>query len=149
MASGPATSRSRDVNFSTVSGYVVEDPSMRLTHQGTVLCFIRVATQVTVGPRQYDEFYNVHAFGDLGQRAHETLRRGDRLVMFGRWHERAYKDEKSGMWRRFHNFIADDIAVSVMSRMTEWRMEREVGRQSVPAVAEKPAFDGHDQNDPY
>lgn len=148
MATGPLSSRSRDVNFATVSGNVTDDPSMRMTKQGQVLCFIRIANEVTVGSQTYLSYYNVHAFGSLGQRAFESLKQGDRVVMFGRWHERAYKDEKlGGAWRRFQNFVADDIAVSVMSRMSEWRL----GQRDVPspAVVEKPVFDGHDENDPY
>lgn len=147
MAVGPASGRSRDINFSTVSGFLVEDPALRYTGKGVPLCQFRIGCEVTVGSTTYSEWFNIHTFGELGQRCYEQLSSGDRIVMFGRWHERAYKDEQ-GKWHRYQNFIADEVAISVMNRMTEWRQQRDLhdrNRSELLDVAERPAYD-HGKN---
>lgn len=142
MTVGPANSRSRDINFATVTGHLSADPEFRYTGTGQPLCIIRFMNEVTVGPRTYTETYFAHAFGHLGLRAYEQLSTGDRIIMFGRWHERAY--EKNGKWHRSHNFICDEIAVSVVNRMADWFQQREQldrSRTDLLDAANKPAYD--------
>lgn len=74
----------------TVSGRVVADPEHRTTRSGMQFTTFRIASTVRRRNREGvfvdgpTSFYNVAAFRSLGMNSHESLRKGDPVVVHGR-----------------------------------------------------------------
>ena len=74
----------------TVAGRVVADPEHRTTRAGMQFTTFRLASTVRRRTREGvyvdgpTSFYNVSAFRSLGINTHETLRKGDPVVVHGR-----------------------------------------------------------------
>lgn len=74
----------------TVAGRVVADPEHRTTRAGMQFTTFRLASTVRRRTREGvyvdgpTSFYNVSAFRSLGMNTHETLRKGDPVVVHGR-----------------------------------------------------------------
>lgn len=90
-----------DIGDGAVSGNITHQPEIRYTPNGRAIATLRVAETV----RQWNEqtkrfedgatsFYDVLAWGDMGERAVECLGRGDRIAAVGRWQVQSWKDSE-------------------------------------------------------
>jgi single-strand DNA-binding protein len=103
----------------TVVGNVVEDPELRFTPSGAAVATFRVAST----PRHLDKATNTWTDGETtfltvtqwraaAENVAESLKRGHRVVVVGRLHQRSY-ETKDGVKRTVFEIQADEVALSL------------------------------------
>lgn len=82
----------------TIVGNVGRDPEVRFTAGGKSVTSFSVA--VSTGKKNADgswtdetDWFRVAAFGDMGERVSEQLRRGSRVLVLGRFKARTWTDK--------------------------------------------------------
>lgn len=99
----------------TIVGNLTADPELRFTATGAACCALTVA----VNPRTYDKaaaewkdgepaFHRVTAWRQLAENVAETLRKGDRVIVFGALSQRHWTDTE-GQARSAWNLTADAV----------------------------------------
>jgi len=123
----------RNINTITVSGNVTRDPELRFTPSGQGVCTFSVAVNRSWQNRQTQEweeqtsFFDVKAWGQLGQNISDTLTKGSRVVVSGRLEQRSWETDQ-GERRYAFEIVADDVAVSLLYATAEiHRNERRDG----------------------
>jgi single-strand DNA-binding protein len=103
----------------TIAGNLVEDPELRFTPAGQPVAKFRVAST----PRYLDKTTNEWKDGDslfltcnvwrqAAENAAETLRRGMRVIVYGRLRQRSY-ETKEGEKRTVYEVEVDDVGPSL------------------------------------
>lgn len=96
----------------TVIGNLTRDPELRYTTGGRAVASMGVASS-----RRYQRngeweeevsFFNVVAWGDLGEHVAQSLVKGNRVIVVGRWTQRSY-DDREGNKRSVIEVMADSI----------------------------------------
>ncbi|MFP5256633.1 MAG: single-stranded DNA-binding protein [Acidimicrobiia bacterium] len=114
----------RNINTITVSGNVTRDPEIRFTPSGQSVCSFSVAVNRSWQNRQTQEweeqtsFFDVKAWGQLGQNISDTVSKGSRVVVSGRLEQRSWETEQ-GEKRYAFEIVADDVAVSLLYATAE------------------------------
>ena len=135
----------------TFQGHLTGDPELRFTHSGRAVCNFSVANNPTYFDRERGEFVDkdpvfmqCNAWGDLGERIVESLRRGMRVWVEGRLGQRTY-ETKEGEKRTVMELTVDDagpslkFATAVVTKATKPATSRPAGReQQAPAAADDP-----------
>jgi single-strand DNA-binding protein len=109
----------RNINTITVSGNVTRDPELRFTPSGQGVCSFSVAVNRSWQNRQTQEweeqtsFFDVKAWGQLGQNISDTLSKGSRVVVSGRLEQRSWETDQ-GEKRYAFEIVADDVAASLL-----------------------------------
>lgn len=82
-------------NFSqiTITGHLGRDPEIREV-SGTTVCNFSVAVKTGYGDRAITTWYRVAAWGKLGERAQEHLRKGDAVTITGEHSLREWESDK-------------------------------------------------------
>jgi single-strand DNA-binding protein len=102
----------------TIVGNVTRDPELRYTPSGQAQCRIGVAVNRVWTDRQSNEkkeqtsFFNVTAWGSLGENAGESLVKGARVVVTGRLEQRSW-ETPDGEKKSTVEIIADEIGPSL------------------------------------
>lgn len=84
----------------TIHGHVAHNPEIRVTQNKTEMVVFRVG----VNPRRYDrqrdewvdgqtEWYSVLSFGNLGQNVSKSIRKGDPVIVHGRFRAPQWQPE--------------------------------------------------------
>lgn len=107
-------------DFTTlVTGNLVADPQLRIVASGAPVCSFRIG----VTPRHRDTssgqwvdgtsmFLSVSAWRALGENAHASLHKGDRVVVHGRIRQRAFTTqagEERVVWEVDADLVAPDL----------------------------------------
>ena len=112
-------------NSVTLVGNITRDPELRFTQGGRGVASFGLAVN-----RRYQQngewqeevsFFNVVAWGDLGENAAASLNKGNRIVVTGRLQQRSY-DTREGEKRSVTEVIADDLGPSL--RWAQAQVER-------------------------
>jgi single-strand DNA-binding protein len=102
----------------TIVGNVTRDPELRYTPSGQAQCRLGVAVNRVWTDRQSNEkkeqtsFFNVTAWGSLGENAGESLVKGARVVVTGRLEQRSW-ETPDGEKKSTVEIIADEIGPSL------------------------------------
>lgn len=87
----------------TLMGNLGGDPEMRYTPGGTSVTSFNVAVGISRKNKQTGEWddlgtnwYRVAVFGEQGERLADTLKKGDRVLVMGRFHAREYDRNDGG-----------------------------------------------------
>ena len=102
-----------------VAGNLGSDPEIRFTPSGKAVVTLSVATN----PRRYDKdtgqwetldtvWVRVIVWEDMAENVAECLRKGDRVLAFGRWQTREFED-REGEQRSITELIAEEIGPSL------------------------------------
>jgi single-strand DNA-binding protein len=103
-------------NSITVTGNLTRDPELRFTTGGRAVASFGLAVN-----RRYQQngdwkeevsFFNVVAWGDLGENIATSLTKGSRTIVTGRLQQRSYEDS-SGEKRSVVEIIADEAGPSL------------------------------------
>jgi single-strand DNA-binding protein len=108
----------------TAAGNLTEDPRLRFTGTGKPIASVRVA----VTPRQFDRdtggfvdgtttFVDGSVWGAQAERVVESLRRGDRVVVVGRWVTRVFTPDRGpneGRQLRRLEVMVEEIGPSLL-----------------------------------
>jgi len=117
----------------TVVGNLTREPELRFTTGGRANASFGLAVsrryQVNNEWQEQTSFFNVVAWGTLGENAAASLTKGTRVVVTGRLEQRSY-DTKEGEKRSVVEIVADEIGPSL--RWARAEVER-IERDAAPA----------------
>lgn len=103
-------------NTITLSGNVTRDPELRYTTGGKAVASFGLAVnrryQVGGEWQEQTSFFDVVAWGPLGENAAGSLTKGNRIVVSGRMDQRNWETE-AGDKRSKLELVADDIGASL------------------------------------
>ncbi len=96
-----------------VIGNVGRDPEMRYTPSGAALTEFSIATNrryTTAGGERREEtdWFNVTAFGRLGERVSQYVSKGSKLYVEGRFHSRSWEG-RDGVSRTSNEITANEV----------------------------------------
>lgn len=119
-------------NSVTVIGNITRDPELRFTPSGQARATFGLAVNRRWQNRQTQDweeqvsFFNVTAWGDLGDNASESLQKGARVIVTGRLEQRQWEQE--GQKRSKIEVVADEIGPSLRwANAVVTRNERRTG----------------------
>ncbi|WP_405166449.1 single-stranded DNA-binding protein [Nocardia sp. NBC_01499] len=138
--------------FITVVGNVTEDPEQRFTRGGKSVTTISVAQNTRIFDRQDNEwkdgdvvFMRCVIWEDMAENAVESLRRGMRVIVYGKLKQRTY-DTPEGEKRWVNELVVDSIgpdlryAVAKVAKLDRRAIDpRDSG--SVPHSSSQPGAD--------
>jgi single-strand DNA-binding protein len=120
-------------NSVTIVGNVTRDPELRFTNTGRGMANFGVAVNRRWQNRQsgeWDEqvsFFNVVAWGDMGENVASSLTKGSRVIVTGRLEQRSYETQQ-GEKRSVVEIVADEVGPSLRwANATIQRNERTGG----------------------
>jgi single-strand DNA-binding protein len=129
-------------NHVSISGNITRDPELRFTPTGQAIATFGVAVNRRWQNRQTNDweestsFFDVVAWGSLGENCAQSLSRGSRVVVSGRLEQRSWETQE-GDKRSKIEIIADDVAPSL--RWATVKIEKNERRS--PDGAPPPARD--------
>ena len=102
--------------YVTLVGFVAQDPQQRETKNGSRVTDLRVGAttrvqdRVTMQWRDGDtSYYNVSCWRRLGDHVRASLRKGDPVVIKGRFRARTFEDKATGLPRTAIDIVADTV----------------------------------------
>jgi single-strand DNA-binding protein len=120
-------------NTVTLVGNLTKDPELRYTTGGRGVASFGLAVnrrwQQNGEWQEQVSFFNVVAWGDLGENAAASLTKGSRCMVTGRLEQRSF-DTREGEKRNITEVIADDLGPSL--RWAQAQVER-ISRDSATA----------------
>ena len=103
-------------NTITLVGNITRDPELRFTQTGRGVASFGIAVnrryQVNDEWQEQTSFFNIVAWGTLGENAAASLNKGDRVIVFGRLEQRSWETQ-DGEKRSVVEVIADELGPSV------------------------------------
>jgi single-strand DNA-binding protein len=130
-------------NTVTLVGNITRDPELRYTTGGRGVASFGLAVnrryQVNGEWQEQTSFFNVVAWGTLGENAAASLNKGARVVVFGRLEQRSYETQE-GEKRNVFEVIADDLGPSL--RWAQAQVERTSRSSDSSGGAPAPAGGG-------
>lgn len=112
----------------TIVGNCTREPTLHYSPSGSAVASFGVAVnhRKKVGDKYEDDpsFFDVTCFGDLAENVGESIQKGTRVIVVGRWKQESW--EKDGEKRSKHVLIADEVAASVkFATVVVERVERQ------------------------
>jgi single-strand DNA-binding protein len=102
--------------YVTLVGFVAQDPKQRDIREGVRVTDLRVGAttrvqdRVTLQWRDGDtSYYNVSCWRRLGDHVRASLRKGDPVVIKGRFRSRTFDDKTTGQPRTVIDIVADTV----------------------------------------
>ena len=142
-------------NTITVVGNVTRDPELRFTPNGQAIATFGVAVnrryQSSGEWQESTSFFDVVAWGTLGENLAESLPKGSRVIVTGRLEQRSY-ETKEGEKRSRIEIIADEVGPSLRwATAAVTRNERREGQgpAAAPSRNYTPAPDYGDSEEPF
>ena len=102
----------------TIVGNITRDPELRYTGSGRSVTTFGVAVNRRWQNRQSGEweeqvsFFNVTAWGDLGENVAASVTKGSRVIVTGRLEQRSYETQQ-GEKRSVVEIVADEVGPSL------------------------------------
>lgn len=102
------------MNTITIIGNVGKDPELAYNSAGLPVCKFSVSTHYKRknGAEAETTWHNVVVFGDMAENCAESLAKGQRVVVIGRFEKRQF-EKKDGTTGYADNIVADDVAVNL------------------------------------
>ena len=125
----------------TIQGNVTREPEIRITGSGAPSCSLSVAVNRKVPSKngagfvESVSYFTVVAYQALATNACETLRKGLRVVVTGRFDQRVF-ETATGEKRTVYELVADDIGASL--RWATGEMKRSSGAVAMPVIFAPP-----------
>ena len=120
-------------NSVTLVGNATRDPELRYTTGGRGVASFGLAVnrryQQNGEWQEQTSFFNVTAWGELGENAAASLTKGSRIIVTGRLQQREY-ETREGEKRTIVEVIADELGPSL--RWAQAQVER-ISRDAAPA----------------
>jgi single-strand DNA-binding protein len=133
-------------NTVTVVGNCTKDPELRYTTSGRGVAAFGLAVnrryQQNGEWQEVTSFFNIVAWGDLGENTAASLTKGARVIVTGRLEQRSY-ETKDGETRSVTEIVADDIGPSL-----KWA-QASVERISRDSSESKPKPTYADDEEPF
>lgn len=104
-------------NTVTIVGNLTRDPELRFTNGGRAVASFGLACsrryQTNGEWHEQTSFFNVTAWGELGENAAQSLTKGCRLIVTGRLEQRSYEARDGGGQRSVVEIVADELGPSL------------------------------------
>jgi len=131
-------------NTVTLVGNATKDPELRYTTSGRGVASFGLAVnrrwQQNGEWQEAVSFFNIVAWGDLGENAAASLTKGNRVFVTGRLEQRSYED-KDGNTRNVTEVIADDLGPSLKWAQADVeRTERTERKEPAPDLGPEEPF---------
>lgn len=102
------------MNTATMIGNLTDEPQLRYTTDGKPVAKMTIAVSRRVRrdgewTDQLDGYFDVVAFGTLGEHAAESLAKGARVLATGRLNQDSY-DDREGVRRTAVQLVAEEVA---------------------------------------
>ena len=101
--------------YVTVVGFVAQDPKQRATKNGTWVTDLRIGATPRYQDRATSEwrdgetsYFDVACWRRLGEHVRASLRKGDPVMIKGRFESRTYTD-RNGVSRTVYDIVADSV----------------------------------------
>jgi single-strand DNA-binding protein len=143
-------------NSVTLTGNITRDPELRFTPSGQAIATFGIAVNRRFQRNgQWEEqtsFFNITAWGTLGENVSNSLQKGARIIVNGRLEQRSWETQE-GEKRSVVEVVADEIGPSLRWATAEiTKNDRreggggDMGGSSRPATNEpQPAYSGGDE----
>ena len=103
-------------NSVTLVGNLTRDPELRFTNGGRAVASFGLAVnrryQVNNEWQEQTSYFNIVAWGQLGENAAQRLNKGSRAIVTGRLEQRQYEN-RDGESRNIVEIVADEIGPSL------------------------------------
>ena len=100
----------------TLVGNLTRDPELRFTQGGRAVATLGIAVsrryQVNNEWQEQTSYFNIVAWGQLGENAAQTLGKGSRAIVTGRLEQRQYEN-RDGEQRNIVEIVADEVGPSL------------------------------------
>lgn len=127
----------------TLIGNLTRDPELRFTTSGRGVCSFGIAVsrryQQNNEWKEETSFFNVSAWGSLGENLAASVAKGTRVIVTGRLEQRSY-ETKEGEKKSTVEVVADEVGPAL--RWARAQVERVV--QTSPGGASNQAAPNHD-----
>lgn len=100
------------MNTITIVGKIGQDPELRATGNGKMICTFSVATTSGKDDKRKTVWHNVTVFGDMAEHAAESFSKGSNVIVVGKFDVDEY-ETKQGEKRKTHKIIADELGLSI------------------------------------
>ena len=148
-----------NTNSITLIGNLTRDPELRFTNTGRpVASFGLAVNRRYMANGEWQEqtsFFDITAWGDLGENIAATLNKGNRAIVFGRIEQREY-ETREGEKRRAVEIVAEEVGPGLRwARATIERTQRSDGggsagpRGGAPAGGRAPAPEYYGDEEPF
>ena len=129
-------------NFATLIGNLTADLDLRFTPAGKPVGQGRVAHNTKKGGEEHTDFIPFVVFGDVAENAAESLHKGDRVLLVGRYQTRSYEN-KDGQTVWVTELVADEVCPSL-----RWA-RASVSKVSGGGSQSNPGPSGDDEDVPF
>jgi len=127
--------------YVTLVGFVAQDPIQRPTKNGVLVTDLRVGATPRVQDRVTNEwrdgitsYYDVSCWRRLGENVRASLRKGDPVMIKGKFRARTYTD-KNGVTRTVIDIVADTVGHDMNRGVANYiRQHRPMAADGDPAV---------------
>ena len=127
--------------YVTLVGFVAQDPIQRPTKNGVLVTDLRVGATPRVQDRVTNEwrdgitsYYDVSCWRRLGENVRASLRKGDPVMIKGKFRARTYTD-KNGVTRTVIDIVADTVGHDMNRGVANYiRQHRPVAADADPAA---------------
>lgn len=119
-------------NHITITGNLGKDPEARITTSGKTVVEFTVGDSYGKDQNKKTTWHNVVVFGELAEHVANSVRKGNSVVVVGRYEQDEYT-KKDGTKGKSTKVIADEVAVSL--RWGVWLKDQSA--QTVRQVQQK------------
>ena len=137
-------------NTITLVGNLTRDPELRFTTGGRGVASFGIAVgrryQVNGEWQEQTSYFNITAWGQLGENAAATLAKGSRVIVTGRLEQREYTT-RDGDKRTAIEVVADELGPSL--RWATAQVERQSGQGGGAGRGGNSGGGGGNAPDPY
>jgi single-strand DNA-binding protein len=136
-------------------GFVAQDPIQRPTKNGVLVTDLRVGATPRVQDRVTNEwrdgdtaYYNVSCWRRLGDNVRASLRKGDPVMIKGKFRSRTFTD-KAGVTRTVIDIMADTVGHDMNRGVANYlRQQRSAATEAGPAAeAPQDMADDHEMSE--
>jgi single-strand DNA-binding protein len=140
-------------NSVTLVGNATKDPDLRYTTGGRGVCSFGLAVnrryQVNGEWQEQVSFFNVVAWGDLGENLAASITKGNRVIVTGRLEQRSY-ETKDGDKRNVTEVIADEAGPSLRWATAQVeKIERDSGQATSRPGSQRAADPVYGDEEPF
>ena len=83
----------KNFNLITIKGICTRDPEMTYTPKGTALTKFSIACNNDYGDKKHCDFFNVQAWGKLGEVVGQWVKKGNPVLVSGRMESNKYEEK--------------------------------------------------------
>jgi single-strand DNA-binding protein len=139
-------------NTTTLVGNLTRDPELRFTTNGRAVASFGIAVgrryQVNGEWQEQTSYFNVTAWGQLGENAAASLSKGARVVVTGRLEQREYTT-KEGEKRTTIDVIADELGPSLRWATAQVERNPRDGESGAKSKSGAKSPEGYGENSPF